>query len=555
MQTNKKRILFCNEASFLNTGYSVYGREVIGRIFNTNKYEIAEFGIYASKNDQRIKDIPWKIYPNHPDLSVEQEVAEYNACATNAFGEWRFEDVCLDFQPDIVVDIRDFWMMEFEQRSPFRRMFHWAIMPTVDAYPQNEQWLETFCKADSVFAYSEFGKSVLEKETGGQINTVGVASPSAASCYKPVANKTQHRNSMGIDPDSVIIGTVMRNQRRKLYPDLFKSFRQILEKTQKTNLFLYCHTSYPDIGWDIPRLLTENGISHKVLFTYACKNCNAVYPSFFEDGLTVCPSCNHLASKPANVHSKISDNVLASIYNTFDLYVQYANSEGFGMPQVEAAACGVPVMSVDYSAMSSAVRKVAGTPIEVKALYKELETGCMRAVPDNEDFVEKAINFVTKPSSMRLIEGKKTRDAYEKNYSWDETAKKWENLFDSIEIKPRSETWESPPRITNPTSEVPAYLDNTAYIDWLFKNILGMPEEIGSYMYSRLLRDLKNNNYIEGMGGYYCNEDSWSHIRPEWKKFSKEDAYYKVVEIADKNNYWEQVRCGMIGRQKPDWMV
>ena len=85
-------------------------------------------------------------------------------------------------------------------------------------------------------------------------------------------------------------------------------------------------------------------------------------------------------------------------------------------------------MSVDYSAMSSAVRKVAGTPIEVKALYKELETGCMRAVPDNEDFVEKAINFVTKPSSMRLIEGKKTRDAYEKNYSWDETAKKWEKL-------------------------------------------------------------------------------------------------------------------------------
>ena len=49
MQTNKKRILFCNETSFLNTGYSVYGREVIGRIFNTNKYEIAEFGIYASK--------------------------------------------------------------------------------------------------------------------------------------------------------------------------------------------------------------------------------------------------------------------------------------------------------------------------------------------------------------------------------------------------------------------------------------------------------------------------------------------------------------------------
>ena len=41
--------------------------------------------------------------------------------------------------------------------------------------------------------------------------------------------------------------------------------------------------------------------------------------------------------------------------NTFDLYVQYANSEGFGLPQVEAAGCGIPVASVDYSAMSSVV--------------------------------------------------------------------------------------------------------------------------------------------------------------------------------------------------------
>ena len=79
--------------------------------------------------------------------------------------------------------------------------------------------------------------------------------------------------------------------------------------------------------------------------------------------------------------------------NCFDVYVQYANSEGFGLPQVEAAACGVPVMGTDYSAMESVLRKLGGTPIRPAALYKELETGCYRAVPNNELAAEKFHEF------------------------------------------------------------------------------------------------------------------------------------------------------------------
>ena len=551
---NKKRILFCNEASFLNTGYSVYGREVISRLFNTGKYEIAELAIYAPAQDARLQNIPWKAYPNHPNVAIEEEVNHFNSSVTNAFGEWRFEEVCLDFQPDIVVDIRDYWMMEFVERSPMRRMFHWAIMPTVDAAPQNEQWLATFSGADSVFAYSEFGRDVLEKETGGDINSVEITPPAAADCFKPVPDKSEHKNKMGMDTDCIIVGTVMRNQRRKLYPDLFATFKKLLEETGKTNLFLYCHTSYPDIGWDLPRLLNEHGLTHKVLFTYGCSKCESVYPSFFEDAVTVCPSCKNLSSKPSSVHSNIPDNVLASIYNTFDVYVQYANSEGFGMPQVEAAACGVPVMSVDYSAMSSVVRNIGGTPIKVKALYKEMETGCMRAIPDNDHLLEELKNFVNKPAAMRMRDGNVARSECESNYNWDATASKWEKLFDSVDVKPRNETWESNPRIMNPPSEVPAYLGNVEYVDWLFVNVLGQPEKIGSYMYSRILQDLKNCMYVDGMGGFYCNEDSWSQVRPDWKKFDKETAYHKIVEIVEKHNYWEKVRCGVISTERPRWM-
>ena len=551
---NKKKILFCNEASFLNTGYAIYGREVISRLHATNKYELAELSVYGSEVDPRQKAIPWKYYPNHPNPQNEQEVLEFNSCVTNAFGEWRFEEVCLDFKPDIVVDIRDFWMMEFIERSPFRKMFTWAIMPTVDASPQNEQWVATFANADFVFNYSEFGQKTLDQQSGGAINCLDIAPPSAGEDFQPVPNKRQHKESLKLDPDSFIIGTVMRNQRRKLFPDLFYSFREFLNRTKLTNAFLYCHTSYPDVGWDIPKLLNEHGIADKVIFTYSCEKCQHVYPSFFEDSITICPKCSFLAAKPSNVHSSVSSKELAKIYNAFDLYVQYANSEGFGIPQVEAASCGVPIMSINYSAMESVVANLEGEPIKVKAMYKELETGCMRAVPDNEDFIEKLIKFAALPEDIKLKKSAQVKQLCSQYYTWDQTAKKWENWFDQVPSRDPEQTWDSPPRILPPPSEAPAYLGNREYVDWLFYNVLGEPDKIGSYMYSRMLRDLDTRLYIEGMGGMYFNEDSWADLRPDWKPFDKEKAYYKIAEIAEKRNYWEKVRCGIIQRPKPSWI-
>jgi len=88
----KKRILFCGEATYLNTGYATYGREVMKRLYQSDKYELAEFASYGegSKHNQ-----PWGCYPNMPNTSVMNEVDAYNEKPTNQFGEWRFEEVLL----------------------------------------------------------------------------------------------------------------------------------------------------------------------------------------------------------------------------------------------------------------------------------------------------------------------------------------------------------------------------------------------------------------------------------------------------------------------------
>ena len=125
----KKRILFCSEATFLNTGYATYTREILNYLHGTGKDEIAELGAYGQRNDPRANNIPWKYYGVAPNTDFEpkatqEELQVYNQSGTNQFGEWIFEHVCLDFMPDVVCDIRDFWMLEFAERSPFRKFFN-----------------------------------------------------------------------------------------------------------------------------------------------------------------------------------------------------------------------------------------------------------------------------------------------------------------------------------------------------------------------------------------------------------------------------------------------
>jgi glycosyltransferase involved in cell wall biosynthesis len=130
-------------------------------------------------------------------------------------------------------------------------------MPTVDAEPQNHQWINTYSTADAVFAYSEFGRDTMLNQSN-KIKFVDIASPCASDKFYPIEDKANLRKEFGIDPNAIIFGTVMRNQRRKLYPDLFKAFRMFLDNNPSmTNVYLYCHTGYPDVGWEIPDLIKE----------------------------------------------------------------------------------------------------------------------------------------------------------------------------------------------------------------------------------------------------------------------------------------------------------
>ena len=444
--TTKPKILMCSEASFLSSGYSVYAREILKRLYAKNKYEIAEFASYGMPGDSRDQEIPWRYYPN----AVNQEdprFQEYSSSGDNSFGKWRFDRVVYDFKPDIVFDIRDFWMNSYQRYSPLRPYYRWAVMPTVDSYPQQEEWLDVYMDADAVLSYSEWGGHVLSEQTNNLIKYCGSASPGVdLNIFKPI-EKNLARKQLGINADARIIGTVMRNQKRKLLPDLFQSFRILLNTYQKNNsadgkdLYLYVHTTYPDAGWNIPSLLKENEVAKRVLFTYFCKKCRGIHAHTFNHVVKHCPYCKQKSAVFPAVTDGVSSEQLSLIYNVFDIYVQYAICEGFGMPQVEAAACGVPLASVDYSAMTDIIKNLNAFSIPPDRYFKELETEAFRCYPNNGILVKTLFEFFSMSNEEKQQKSKLTRELTENKYTWDNAANLWESVFDSLMLQPTKKSW------------------------------------------------------------------------------------------------------------------
>jgi glycosyltransferase involved in cell wall biosynthesis len=547
----KKKILFVSEASWLSTGYSVYTKEVLSRLNQIDDFEVAELSCYVDRNDQRAKSVPWKTYPNKP-VKEDASYHLYKGNPVAQFGDLSFNHVALDFQPDIVMDIRDWWMMEFEQRSPFRNFFHWAIMPTVDASPQNPQWINTYNSADSVFAYSEFGRDTMASQCK-DIKFIDVASPAASATFSPVEDKRSHKEQMGLSKDSIIIGTVMRNQKRKLYPDLLASFKKFLDKSDLNNVYLYCHTYYPDVGWELPQLIQDHELASRVLMTYKCKNCNHISVDFFQNSVQVCNKCRSFTNQVVGINNPIDEVELSKIYNLFDVYVQYANSEGFGMPQLEAAHCGLPVISTYYSAMESVIDNIGGIGIEPISYYKECETGCDRAVPNNDLFVQTLENLMAeykKDPSYLLNLGKEVRERAVSHYTWDKAADVWAKRFHQVELRDISETWMSTPDIKQPQKGYPNHLKNPIDItNFLFNSVLCKPEWIGNHIWKRMLKDLTFGFKCENMGkDFYFNE---SHVKSQGSNvpFSPKDALEEMINFRNQINQWEEARLNIIKKR------
>ncbi len=489
---NKKRILFCTESAHIRSGYGNYTRSILDRLFATQKYEIAELSCYRTVNQDT--DCPWKVYPNAVEKE-DQRFQQYSSNPNNGFGQWRFDIVAGHFKPDIVIDFRDIFMTVFERTSVFRDKFHWVLAPTIDSFPIKHEWLELLKNCDTLLTHTNWAKKAIEELYGVIVSGV-VKDSIDTNNFKP-KNKIQCRNELDLDLDAFIVGSVMRNQKRKLIPDLFKIISNLKYKFNQ-NIFLYMHTSYPEtMGWDIPDLLLEHKIYDNVIFTYVCKKCKYWKPMKWKGSQSICPKCSQRQMTLASVTNGISDNDLCKIYNTLDIYVQYSICEGFGIPPLEAASCGIPFITVDHGAMAELADDLYGLKVPLAGLFRDQEIGSDRAYPSNEDCVELILKIKEMSLSDKTSLSSKQLEKVSKEYSWDITAKEFEKIIDDINISDTNRWTHIPStHFTGVSKNTKETKNNREFVYSVVDDILETSELKHSFFIQHLIMALDNGYVI-----------------------------------------------------------
>jgi hypothetical protein len=204
------------------------------------------------------------------------------------------------------------------------------------------------------------------------------------------------------------------------------------------------------------------------------------------------------------------------------------------MPQIEAAACGIPIATVNYSAMIDVINKLGAYPIRIGSYFKELETKAVRVYPDNSDLVKTIKRHIRLSPKKLETKKKEVRKSAENYYDWDKTAKIWENFLDSDLLFKAKRSWDDPAKFLNPNidaSKISHQKDMFLFIHNLCgDNLL----DINTMSTMMILDMCKDASYGFSQNGMSINSFSYNNV------------IQNIQTIVNNNNTAEQVRVGNV---------
>jgi glycosyltransferase involved in cell wall biosynthesis len=505
---------------------------------DSGKYEVAELASYIDDKDPRIGSVPWKVYPVIPTDPAELERYQANY-QTAQFGSLRFDRAVLDFKPDVVFSYRDFWHDEWICKAGSRHLFNYVWSTCVDSEPPRSEWIGVFSTVDVISSYTDWGLSVIKEYSGKRTNIANVNTMPGVDqeVFKPMP-KEKARQILGIKDDVNLVLTVMRNQPRKLFPDLMYAFGKALDSWKAIgrgdladNTYLYLHTSYPDVGFDIGKDIIKYKLGSKVLMTYCCNQCGNYFASFFNGEVCSCNKCKQYTAHPPNTALGLTREQLATVYNTSDLYVQLSVAGALEIPLIEAKACGVPTIATDYAAMHE-LNSFGGSYGSVKVAAwreeSERETGKIRARPYPNDCADKICSFFLETPSFKANLAAEALNTARLKHTNKETYNKWDSIFDRLP-KLSDDRWYQPPRYIDVNNiNLNAVYNDDDFIDYLIYNFTPPKSSIRSYAARKsLLANLKSQ--VKSENGVN-------------RRLDRSDVTKLVVQVAQNYNGFETFR-------------
>lgn len=226
-----------------------------------------------------------------------------------------------DFKADVNFSFQDIWVLNPQDLQQVNR---WIPIVPIDRDPVPEVVWQRLKFAYRIVTYSKFGHESIRKLG---FHSTYIPHTVDTSVFKPM-DKKERKRSAGLPEDSFLIGMVAANKDnppRKSFQEVIDAFVMFLKKEPKALLYIHTNPEFPG-GFPIRNYARFLGIQDKIIF-----------PDVYE--------MNYNTNKEK----------MALIYNTFDVFVMPSISEGFGIGLIEAQACGVPAITLKWTAMEELV--------------------------------------------------------------------------------------------------------------------------------------------------------------------------------------------------------
>jgi len=366
-----------------NSAYSKIGLELCNRL---------------TEAGHKVAHIPTG-FANHMGIqSLDNGVRIYES-GYSPFSEDVVEEDYRHFKADMLITLKETWCFNLLPEFPINYVPH-CIIDHEPLSPLISYGLGTTYRN---IAITRFGQRML-KNAGFSSTYI----PHGTDCniFKPIPeHKKECRKLWFLDEDSFVIGIVARNQARKMIPRMLRGFKRFkeLNPTIKTQLMLWTNVRPPaqpedtpmgvaDVSVDLLPEMRELGIIPDVVFPDARLIKHGI-PDWSGDDYK-------------------SGWDMVKLYGAMDMLFNCTGGEGFSQTQVEAQACGIPVLCTDYAGGSEQV----GAGLTVRADdYVILNTpGTRYALCDTEKMAE-ALTKIYNADREKLA--KKAR-SFAMRYDW-----------------------------------------------------------------------------------------------------------------------------------------
>jgi len=287
------------------------------------------------------------------------------------------------FNIDLPILFSDFWRFSW-----FPKLRNSTFYGPIDHSEYGLQHQKTLKRYNEFITISKFGRREAQKY--GRMTRM-IPHGVDTQVFKPL-NRSTCREHFGFRNDKFIIGMVAANndpEPRKGWDKMFMGLKIFFEEHPKLEkeVFVFAYTKSQHLrGFDLPGLAQSIGVDKNV---------------FFPDRMT------ELVGLP--------ESEMAMLYSSFDLLMNCARREGFGLCMLEAMACGVPVIGTKFSSMPELIKGHGWLVKSRDWMYTPLNGKC--AVPDQDDIAKK-LEEAYFNSKKRLQYGKLSRN-FAKKYEWD----------------------------------------------------------------------------------------------------------------------------------------